>query len=141
MLTFLALQSAPASRLRTVALSSDRTTRRRRRDVLITPLEDDEATLAARTVACVAAIYTDDANRRTWARALSLDDFLTCRIPGTDLQLGMSSRLRPAPPLQSHDGWLLSSRPLRSCLAFGILPRGDFENLHRIYPKMGRLQG
>ncbi|MFJ5610615.1 gamma-glutamyltransferase [Streptomyces sp. NPDC093221] len=93
MLTFLALRSAPASRLRTVALSSDRTTRRRRRDGLTTPLEDDEATLAARAVARVAGIHADDPSRRAWARAIGLDDFLTCRIPGTELQLGMSSRL------------------------------------------------
>lgn len=93
MLTFLALRSAPASRLRTVALSSDRTTRRRRRDGLTTPLENDEATLAARTRARGAAIGADDPNRREWTRALGLDDFLACRIPGTELQLGMSRRL------------------------------------------------
>jgi hypothetical protein len=93
MLTFLALRSAPASRLRTVALSSDRTTRRRRRGGLTTPLEDDEATSSARARARVAAIDADGPSRRAAARAIGLDDFLACRIPGTELRLGMSSRL------------------------------------------------
>ncbi|ROP44154.1 gamma-glutamyltransferase [Streptomyces sp. PanSC9] len=89
MLAYLALRSAPASQLRTVPVATDPASRHRRSG-LTTPLEDDSLTLAMRAEARVAATGTE---RHTRIRAMGLDDFLSCRIPGTEVHLGMSRKL------------------------------------------------
>ncbi|WP_199565842.1 hypothetical protein [Spongiactinospora rosea] len=93
MLTYLALRSAPASQLRTVPIPADRASRHRRSG-LTTPLEDDDLTRAMRAEARRAAnYYTDRYTLRARIRSMGLDDFLTCRILGTEAHLGMSRRL------------------------------------------------
>lgn len=93
MLTYLALRSAAPSRLRTVALTADRSSRRRSADGLTTPLERDPTTSAMRAAVRAESPSDDEQARRTITRAIGLDDFLTYRIPGTELHLGMSRRL------------------------------------------------
>ncbi|GAA0494611.1 gamma-glutamyltransferase [Streptomyces olivaceiscleroticus] len=92
MLTYLALRSAPASLLRTVPVPADRASRRRRSG-LTTPLEDDDLTLAMRADARGAAPDVEQHTLRANIRSMGLDDFLTCRIPGTEVHLGMSRKL------------------------------------------------
>ncbi|MFF7152980.1 gamma-glutamyltransferase [Streptomyces jietaisiensis] len=92
MLAYLALRSAPASQLRTVPVPADRTSRRRRTG-LTTPLEHDGLTLAMRADARGAALQAEQHTLRAGIRSMGLDDFLTCRIPGTEVHLGMSRKL------------------------------------------------
>lgn len=92
MLAYLALRSAPASQLRTVLVPVDRASRHRRSG-LTTPLEDDDLTLAMRADARGAALNIESHTLRAQIRSWGLDDFLTCRIPGTEVHLGMSRKL------------------------------------------------
>ncbi|GGJ04374.1 hypothetical protein GCM10010121_013420 [Streptomyces brasiliensis] len=92
MLTYLALRSAPVSQLRTVPVPADRTSRRRRTG-LTTPLEHDGLTLAMRADARGAALQAEQHTVRAGIRSIGLDDFLTCRIPGTEVHLGLSRKL------------------------------------------------
>ncbi|WP_426567763.1 hypothetical protein [Streptomyces canus] len=92
MLAYLALSSAPVSQLRTVPVAADRASRRRRSG-LTTPLEDDSLTLALRADARGAATGTEQHALRVGIRSMGLDDFLSCRIPGTEVHLGMSRKL------------------------------------------------
>ncbi|MGC5240879.1 MULTISPECIES: gamma-glutamyltransferase [Streptomyces] len=92
MLAYLALRSAPASQLRTVPVPADRASRHRRSG-LTTPLEDDDLTLTMRAEARGAAPHTEQHALRAGIRSMGLDDFLTCRIPGTEVHLGMSRKL------------------------------------------------
>lgn len=92
MLAYLALRSAPASLLRTVPVPADRASRHRRSG-LTTPLEGDDLTLAMRADARGSAPDTDQHTLRASIRSMGLDDFLTCRIPGTEVHLGMSRKL------------------------------------------------
>ncbi|MDQ0578439.1 hypothetical protein [Streptomyces rishiriensis] len=63
---------------------------RHRRSGLTTPLKDDGLILAMRAEARGAAPQADP---RAGIRTMGLDDFLTCRIPGTEVHLGMSRKL------------------------------------------------
>lgn len=110
MLTYLALRSAPASQLQTVALSDGRTTRRRQRKELVTPLERDEATHALRRAARAALPTEDGQTVREQMRLLGMDDFLTRRIPNTELRLGMSRRLFAACARLHQEDWLIAER-------------------------------
>src|SRR5690606_3987802 len=92
MLVYLALRSAPAAQLRTVPVSADRSSRRRRSG-LTTPLESDDLTRLGRAEAREAAAHTERHTLRARIRSMGLDDFLTCRIPGTEVHLGMSRKL------------------------------------------------
>ncbi|MCZ4102280.1 gamma-glutamyltransferase [Streptomyces sp. H39-C1] len=92
MLAYLALRSAPASYLRTVPVPADRASRYRRSG-LTTPLEDDGLTLAMRADAREPAPHVEQHILRAGIRSMGLDDFLTCRIPGTEVHLGMSRTL------------------------------------------------
>ncbi|MET9105025.1 gamma-glutamyltransferase [Streptomyces zhihengii] len=92
MLTYLALRSVPATQLRAVPVAADRSSRRRRSG-LTTPLEDDPFTLAMRDEARGEAADTEQHILRAGLHARGLDDFLSCRIPGTEVHLGMSRRL------------------------------------------------
>ncbi|MFD4923098.1 gamma-glutamyltransferase [Streptomyces goshikiensis] len=92
MLAYLALRSAPASHLRTVPVPADRASRHRRSG-LTTPLEDDDLTLALRADARGAAPRVEQHTLRAGIRSMGLDDFLTCRILGTEVHLGMSRKL------------------------------------------------
>ncbi|MFD8589992.1 hypothetical protein ACFV1B_10680 [Streptomyces sp. NPDC059637] len=92
MLAYLALRSAPASHLRTVPVPADRASRHRRSG-LTTPLEDDGLTVALRADARGAAPHIEQHTLRVGIRTMGLDDFLTCRIPGTEVHLGMSRKL------------------------------------------------
>ncbi|MCA2182150.1 hypothetical protein LDL08_38920 [Nonomuraea glycinis] len=92
MLAYLALRSAPASQLRTVPVPTDRASRRRRSG-LTTPLEGDDFTRAMRAEARGVAPHTERHTLRARIRSMGLDDFLTCRIPGTEVHLGMSRKL------------------------------------------------
>ncbi|WP_232110071.1 hypothetical protein [Streptomyces buecherae] len=92
MLAYLALRSAPASHLRTVPVPADRAARQRRSG-LTTPLEDDGLTLALRADARGAAPHVEQHALRAGIRTMGLDDFLTCRIPGTEVHLAMSGKL------------------------------------------------
>ncbi|WP_244189296.1 hypothetical protein [Streptomyces incarnatus] len=93
MLTYLVLRSIPPSRLRSVGLPADRSTRRRTLVGLTTPLERDPATHELRAHVRAETTQEDQETLRFHARDVGLDDFLTCRIPGTEVQLGMSRRL------------------------------------------------
>ncbi|MEW1841100.1 hypothetical protein AB0392_24400 [Nonomuraea angiospora] len=95
MLAYLALRFAPASQLRTVLVLADRASRHRRSG-LITPLEDDDLTRAVRADARGAACHIERYALRARIRSMGLDDFLTCRIPGTEDHLGMSRKLYAA---------------------------------------------
>ncbi|MEU8319751.1 hypothetical protein AB0C33_15420 [Nonomuraea sp. NPDC048881] len=93
MLTYLALRSAPVSQLRTVPLPAERASRRRRSGLTM-PLEGDDLTHAMRAdVRRAATYYTDGHALRARLRSMGHDDFLTCRIPGTEVHLGMSRKL------------------------------------------------
>ncbi|MDF5758793.1 hypothetical protein [Spongiactinospora sp. TRM90649] len=93
MLTYLALRSAAFSQLRTVLIPADSASRHRRSG-LITPLESDDLTRALRAEARTEAnYYADRRTLRTRLRSMGLDDFLTCRILGTGVHLGMSRQL------------------------------------------------
>ncbi|MFF5108109.1 hypothetical protein [Streptosporangium sp. NPDC000509] len=92
MLTYLALSSAPTSQLRTVPVPAERASRHRRFG-LTTPLEGDDLTLAMRAEARREASRTERHTLRARTRSMGLDDFLTCRIPGTEVHLGMSRKL------------------------------------------------
>ncbi|MEV4471411.1 hypothetical protein [Nonomuraea sp. NPDC049504] len=93
MLVYLALRSAPTSQLRIVPVAADRRSRRRRRSEMVTPLEGDDDTRAMRAEARAAAPQTDRHTLRARVRAMGSDDFLTCRIPGTEVHLGMTRKL------------------------------------------------
>ncbi|WP_433433083.1 hypothetical protein [Nonomuraea sp. CA-141351] len=95
MLAYLALRSAPASQLRTVLVPADRASRRRRSG-LTTPLEGDDFTRAMRAEARGVVPYIERHTLRARVRSWGLDDFLTCRIPGTEVHLGMSRKLYAA---------------------------------------------
>ncbi|MET9245642.1 hypothetical protein [Nonomuraea sp. NPDC003709] len=69
---------------------------RHRRSGLITPLEDDDLTRAMRADARGAARHIERYALRARIRSMSLDDFLACRIPGTEVHLGMSRKLYAA---------------------------------------------
>jgi hypothetical protein len=90
MLVYLALRSAPASQLRTVPVPADRAARHRRSG-LTTPLEGDGLTFAMRA-GCRSAAAPDSEQHalRAGIRSMGLDDVLSCRIPGTEVHLGMS---------------------------------------------------
>lgn len=92
MLAYLALRSAPASQMRTVPVPAYRVSRHRRSG-LTTPLEDDGLTLAMRADARGAATGAEHHTLRAGIRSMGLDDFLSCRIPGTEVHLGMSRKL------------------------------------------------
>jgi hypothetical protein len=92
MLAYLALRSVPATQLRTVPVPADRASRHRRSG-LTTPLEDDGLTLAMRADLRGAAAGSDQHTLRARSRSMGLDDFLSCRIPGTEVHLGMSRKL------------------------------------------------
>lgn len=92
MLAYLALRSAPASQLRTVPVPADRASRYRRSG-LTTPLEVDGLTRAMRANARGAVIGAEQHALRARIRSMGLDDFLSCRIPGTEVHLGMSRKL------------------------------------------------
>lgn len=97
MLVYLALSGAQPSRLKTVALPTDRTGRRRGPHGVTTPLERDSNLRDTRNA--IRADYPsekDQPRRREYARAASLDEFLTYRVPGTELHLGMSRELYAA---------------------------------------------
>ncbi|MEV5155869.1 gamma-glutamyltransferase [Streptomyces werraensis] len=112
MLTYLALRSAPPSQLRAVGLPADRSTRRRRADGLTTPLERDEMTRGMRAAARTESPSDDEQARRNITRTIGLDDFLTYRIPGTELRLGMSRRLFAAcDQLHSEDQAIAARTP------------------------------
>ncbi|MCC2275594.1 gamma-glutamyltransferase [Streptomyces sp. ET3-23] len=110
MLVYLALRSAPPSQLRTVALPGDRSTRRRRPDGLTTPLERDSLTRAMRAAVRAEVPPTDEPTRRAHTRGIGLDDFLTYRIPGTELQLGMSRRLFAACDQLHYEDQVIAER-------------------------------
>ncbi|SEH03925.1 hypothetical protein SAMN05444920_14817 [Nonomuraea solani] len=76
-------------------VSADRASRRRRSG-LTTPLEGDDFTRAMRAEARGVAPYTERRTLRAGVRSWGLDDFLTCRIPGTEVHLGMSRKLYAA---------------------------------------------
>ncbi|MGW4967443.1 hypothetical protein ACWEPL_60405 [Nonomuraea sp. NPDC004186] len=95
MLAYLALRSAPASQLRTVLVPADRASRRRRSG-LATPMEGDDFTRAMRAEARGVAPYIERHTLRARVLSWGLDDFLTCRIPGTEVHLGMSRKLYAA---------------------------------------------
>ncbi|MGC5234456.1 gamma-glutamyltransferase [Streptomyces albogriseolus] len=92
MLAYLALRSAPASQLRTVPVPADRASRHRRSG-LTTPLESDGLTFAMRADARRAVTGAEEHTLRAGIRSMGLDDFLSCRIPGTEVHLGMSRKL------------------------------------------------
>ncbi|MEV7556463.1 gamma-glutamyltransferase [Streptomyces sp. NPDC089795] len=93
MLAYLALRSAPTSQLRTVPLPADQTSRRRRTGLTL-PLEGDAQARALRAAARGAVAEEPQQHTvRAGIRSMGLDDFLTCRIPGTEVHLGMSRRL------------------------------------------------
>ncbi|MGW6395485.1 gamma-glutamyltransferase [Streptomyces sp. NPDC055103] len=92
MLVYQALRSAPASQLRTVPVPADRASRHRRHG-LTTPLEDDDRTRAMRADLRGAALHLNPDLTRSQIRSWGMDDFLTCRIPGTEVHLGMSRKL------------------------------------------------
>ncbi|MFJ8254315.1 hypothetical protein [Streptomyces sp. NPDC094466] len=92
MLVHLALRSAPSSQLRTVPVPANRTSRHRRYG-LTTPLEKDDHTFAMRAALRGAALHGEPRPRRAQLRSWGGDDFLACRIPGTEVQLGMSRKL------------------------------------------------
>ncbi|WP_234363529.1 gamma-glutamyltransferase [Streptomyces sp. TN58] len=98
MLVYLALSGAQPSRLKTVALPADRTNRRRSARGVTTPLERDTDAYAMRSD--VRAEFADDAQpgRREYARALGLDDFLTYRVPGTELPWACPGSSSPPAP-------------------------------------------
>ncbi|MGW1029797.1 hypothetical protein ACWD4J_40025 [Streptomyces sp. NPDC002577] len=73
-------------------MPADRTSRRRRTG-LTTPLEQDALTQALRADARGAETQAEQHILRAGVRSMGLDDFLTCRIPGTEVHLGMSRRL------------------------------------------------
>lgn len=95
MLVYLTLRSTPLPQLRTVPVPADRASRRRRSG-LTTPLEDDGLTLPMRADARGAATGAEQHPLRARIRSMGLDDFLTCRIPGTEVHLGMSRKLYAA---------------------------------------------
>ncbi|MFJ9008113.1 hypothetical protein [Streptomyces canus] len=66
---------------------------RHRRSGLTTPLEEDGLTLAMRADARGAAADSDQHTLRAGIRSMGLDDFVSCRIPGTEVHLGMSRKL------------------------------------------------
>ncbi|MFK0160868.1 gamma-glutamyltransferase [Streptomyces sp. NPDC090493] len=93
MLVYLALRSAPASQLRTVPVPADRASRHRRSG-LTTPLEADGLTFAMRAGARGEAAPDSAPHAlRAGIRSMGLDDFLSCRILGTEIHLGMSRML------------------------------------------------
>ncbi|MGW6536086.1 gamma-glutamyltransferase [Streptomyces sp. NPDC055051] len=92
MLVYQALRSAPPSQLRTVPVPADRASRHRRHG-LTTPLEDDDHTRAMRADLRGAALHLKSDLTRSEIRSWGIDDFLTCRIPGTEVHLGMSRKL------------------------------------------------
>ncbi|MFF4867348.1 gamma-glutamyltransferase [Streptomyces sp. NPDC001231] len=108
MLAYLVLRSAPPSQLRTVGLSADRSPRRR--NGLTTPLERDPATRALRAHARAETTQADPETLRLHARTIGMDDFLTCRIPGTELRLGMSRRLFAACEQLHREDRLIAER-------------------------------
>ncbi|GAA2463365.1 gamma-glutamyltransferase [Streptomyces macrosporus] len=113
MLTYLALKSAPPGRLKTVPVPADRTNRRRVPGALTTPLEADGETRARRAdLRGAAASGTETPLLRELTRKMGLDDFLTCRIPGTEVVLGMSRRLFAAcEQLHEADRLIAESTP------------------------------
>ncbi|MFJ8134155.1 gamma-glutamyltransferase [Streptomyces hydrogenans] len=92
MLVYQALRSAPPSQLRTVPVPANRASRHRRPG-LTTPLEDDDLTIGLRAEARGAAPHVEPHTLRAGIRTMGLDDFLTCRIPNTEIHLGMSRKL------------------------------------------------
>ncbi|MEU1591267.1 gamma-glutamyltransferase [Streptomyces sp. NPDC005708] len=108
MLLYLALRSAPVERLRTVGLIADRSTRRAPLGGLTTPLERDGSIWELRQA--VRARTRNEDTRRTISRGMGLDDFLTYRIPGTELRLGMSRRLFAACAQLHREDALIAER-------------------------------
>lgn len=56
-------------------------------------MENDDLTLAMRADARGAALHIESHTLHAQIRSWGLDDFLTCRIPGTEVHLGMSRKL------------------------------------------------
>lgn len=110
MLVYLALSGAQPSRLKTVALPADRTSRRRGPRGVTTPLERDSGARAMRNTVRAETSDSDQPGRRGHARALGLDDFLTYRVPGTELRLGMSRQLFAACAQLHHEDQLIAER-------------------------------
>lgn len=110
MLVYLALSGAQHSRLKTVALPTDRTGRRRSVRRVTTPLEYDTDAHDMRDD--VRTEFPDDSRpgRREYARTLGLDDFLTYRVPGTELRLGMSRQLFAACAQLHREDQLIAER-------------------------------
>lgn len=77
---------------RSVPVPADRASRHRRSG-LTTPLEEDGLTLAMRADARGAAADSDQHTLRAGIRSMGLDDFVSCRIPGTEVHLGKSRKL------------------------------------------------
>ncbi|MDT0318477.1 gamma-glutamyltransferase [Streptomyces millisiae] len=93
MLNFLALRSLPPTRLRTVLVATDRTLRRHTPGTLAMPLERDTETFERRARLRAEAPAAETPTLRGRARAMGLEEFLTGRIPGTEVTIGMSRRL------------------------------------------------
>ncbi|MEU9305235.1 hypothetical protein [Streptomyces sp. NPDC048269] len=109
-LVYLALSGAQPSRLKTVALPADRTSRRRGHRGVTTPLEHDSSARAMRNAVRAETSDSDQSGRRGHARALGLDDFLTHRVPGTELRLGMSRQLFAACAQLHYEDQLIAER-------------------------------
>lgn len=110
MLMYLALSGAQASRLKTVALPADRTGRRRGSRGVTTPLEHDSNARGLRDAVRAETADSDRPRRRAHALARGLDDFLTYRIPGTELRLGMSRQLFAACAQLHREDRLIAER-------------------------------
>ncbi|MYS22498.1 hypothetical protein GA0115240_142152 [Streptomyces sp. DvalAA-14] len=108
MLMYLAMRSAPPPRLGAVGVSADRSTRRAQFGGLTTPLEHDASTQEIRRAA--RARTDDEDSRRALSRSMGLDDFLSYRIPGTELRLGMSRRLFAACAQLHREDALIAER-------------------------------
>ncbi|MFA7763712.1 gamma-glutamyltransferase [Streptomyces sp. NRRL S-448] len=94
MLLFMALRAveiASVAQLRLVPVARERT-ERRRASGLLTLMEDDQATRARRD----ALRERSESPSEEGAQEVGLESFLTARIPGTDVTLGMSQRLYAA---------------------------------------------
>lgn len=108
MLVYLAMRSAPRQRVRAVGVSADRSTHRARFGGLTTPLERVGSTQEMRRAAR-ARTENEDA-RRALSRSMGLDDFLSYRIPGTELRLGMSRSLFAACAQLHREDALIAER-------------------------------
>lgn len=74
------------------------------------PLEHDPDAQAMRSAVRTETSDSDQSGRRGYAQALGLDDFLTYRVPGTELRLGMSRQLFAACAQLHHEDQLIAER-------------------------------